>query len=186
MNNNCVTTTMQQFQFDNVATGQTLSISTIEKDGQAWFVASDVCGALDIKNHRQALTRLDDDEKGVIISDTLGGRQQVSTINESGLYSLIFSSNKAAAKVFKKWVTSVVIPSIRKNGGYINGQEALPQEEQAQTLQVIQDEAQRLRARHVEDREARSEALKFMSSGRSRKKRKLPRMAPVEDPRNGI
>lgn len=153
---------MQQFRFDNVATGKTLSISAIEKDGQAWFVANEVCKALDIKNHRQALTRLDDDEKGVITSDTLGGRQQVSTINESGLYSLIFSSNKAAAKVFKKWVTSVVIPSIRQHGGYINGQEALKGEDQAQTLQVIHQEAQRVGLNCAEEKEARSETLRFM------------------------
>lgn len=174
---------MKQFQFDNVATGQTLSISAIEKDGQAWFVAKDICEALGIKNSRDAIASLDDDEKGVAITDTLGGPQQVSTINESGLYSLIFRSNKESAKRFKKWITSVVIPSIRKHGGYINGQEALPQEEQKETLQVIQEEAQRLRARHVEDRDARSEALRLMSSGRRRKKRSRPAKS-AEDPRN--
>jgi prophage antirepressor-like protein len=115
---------------------------------------------------------------------TLGGLQEVAIINESGLYSLIFSSNKAAAKVFKKWITSVVIPSIRQHGGCINGQEGLAQEEQAQTLQVIQDEAQRLRARFVEERDARSDAHRFMSRGR--KRRRAPRPPkPSAAPRNG-
>lgn len=153
---------MQQFRFDNVATGNTLSISAIEKEGQAWFVANEVCNALDIKNSRDALSRLDDDEKGVAISDTLGGKQQVSTINESGLYSLIFSSNKAAAKVFKKWITSVVIPSIRQHGGYINGQEALKAKDHAQTLQAIHQEAQRVGLNCAEEKEARSEAFRLM------------------------
>lgn len=175
---------MQLFKFDNVATGDSFALSALEKDGKAWFVASDVCKALGIQNSRHALSRLDDDEKGVVSSYTLGGIQQVATVNESGLYSLIFSSRKEAAQKFKKWVTSQVIPSIRQHGGYINGQEALPKEEQAQTLQVIQDEAQRLRARFVEERDARSEAHRFLSSGR--KRRKSPRPAkPSVDPRNG-
>lgn len=175
---------MKQFQFDNVATGDSFALSAQERDGQAWFVAGDVCKALGIRNVSDALSRLDDDEKGVGITDTLGGAQQVGLINESGLYSLIFRSHKEGAKRFKKWITSVVIPSIRQHGGYINGQEALPQEEQAQTLQIIQDEAQRLRAKHVEDRDARSEAHRFLSSGR--KRRKTPRPPkPSADPRNG-
>lgn len=177
---------MQQFQFDNVATGSSLALTALEKDGQPWFVAADVCKALDIKNSRDAIAGLDGSAKGVATTDTLGGRQQVSIVNEAGLYALIFRSRKASAKVFQKWVTATVIPSIRQHGGYINGQEALPAEQQAQTLQVIQQEAQRVGMCAVEEREARSEALKFMSSGRRRKKRKLPRMTPVEDPRNGV
>lgn len=98
---------MQQFQFDNVATGSSIGISALEKDGQAWFVANDVCNALGL--HRTATRRLDDDEKGVHKTHTLGGLQEVAIINESGLYSLIFSSNKAAAKVFKKWITAPTV-----------------------------------------------------------------------------
>lgn len=173
---------MQLFKFDNVASGDTFALSALEKDGQAWFAAGDVCKALGL--HRTATRRLDDDEKDVHKTHTLGGTQEISIINESGLYSLIFSSNKEQARVFRKWVTSQVIPSIRQHGGYINGQEALPKEEQAQTLQVIQDEAQRLRARHVEDRDARSDTFRLLSSGR--KRRKSPRPAkPSADPRNG-
>jgi prophage antirepressor-like protein len=77
-----------------------------------------VCRALDIANARDAAKRLDDDEKGVVNTDTLGGKQSMVIINESGLYSLILTSRKPAAKRFKKWVTAEVLPSIRKTGGY--------------------------------------------------------------------
>lgn len=86
--------------------------------GDPWFVASDVCEALTIGNSRDAVGRLDDDEKGVGTIDTLGGKQDVSIINESGLYSLIMTSRKPEAKRFKKWVTSEVLPVIRKTGSY--------------------------------------------------------------------
>jgi prophage antirepressor-like protein len=83
-----------------------------------WWVASDVCTVLEIRNSRDALQRLDEDEKGVGIIDTLGGKQEMTIINESGLYSLVLTSRKPQAKRFKKWVTSEVLPSIRKNGSY--------------------------------------------------------------------
>ncbi|KPC53005.1 BRO-N domain-containing protein [Amantichitinum ursilacus] len=96
----------------------TQSIRTIDKDGEVWFVANDVCAVLDIANPRQAVGRLDDDEKGVISTDTLGGAQDITIINESGLFSLVLSSRKAEAKVFKRWVTHDVLPAIRKTGKY--------------------------------------------------------------------
>lgn len=83
-----------------------------------WWIAADVCKALEISNHRQALTRLDDDEKGVALTDTLGGVQELSTVNESGLYSLILGSRKKSAKRFKRWITHEVLPSIRNTGSY--------------------------------------------------------------------
>lgn len=176
---------MQLFQFDNVATGSSISLSALNKDGQVWFVASDICNALGLKNPRQAVAKLDDDERGVTTMDTLGGRQQVSTINESGLYSLIFSSRKAEAQRFKKWITSVVIPSIRQHGGYINGQEALSAKGQAQTIQVVQQEAQRVGLCLLEEQDARRAALKNI--GRGRKRPKFPRAAKApEDTRNGV
>lgn len=88
-------------------------------DNEPWFVATDVCKALDVKNNRDALTRIDDDEKGVALTDTLGGTQEVTVVNESGLYSLILGSRKPEAKVFKRWVTHDVIPAIRKHGVYM-------------------------------------------------------------------
>lgn len=93
-------------------------VRAISVDGEPWFVAQDVCEALTIGNSRDAVGRLDDDEKGVGTIDTLGGTQELSIINESGLYSLILTSRKAEAKRFKKWVTSEVLPSIRKTGAY--------------------------------------------------------------------
>src|SRR5574338_133801 len=91
------------------------------KDGDPRFVATDVCSALNMGNPRQVIARLDDDEKGVHIVDTLGGPQEVTVINESGLYSLILTSRKPEAKRFKKWITSEVLPAIRKTGHYGRG-----------------------------------------------------------------
>ena len=92
----------------------------VVQDGEdnPWWVAKDVCKVLDIKNSRDAVQNLDDDEKGVDKIYTLGGRQNVITINESGLYTLIFRSNKPEAKVFRRWITNEVLPSIRKTGEY--------------------------------------------------------------------
>ena len=88
--------------------------------GESWFVAKDVCDILGLTNSRKATAGLDDEEKGVTISDTPGGQQSLTIINESGLYSLIMQSRKPEAKSFKKWVTSEVLPSIRKYGYYIS------------------------------------------------------------------
>lgn len=101
-----------KFQFD----GQTINEITI--DGNPWFVARDICEVLELGNTSQALSRLDEDEKDIISNDTPGGKQDISIINESGLYSLVLSSRKKNARAFKKWVTSEVLPQIRKTGGY--------------------------------------------------------------------
>ena len=93
-------------------------IRVIMRCSDPWFVASDACKCLDLANSRDAVSRLDDDEKGVGKVDTLGGSQDMMLISESGLYTLIMRSNKPEAKVFRKWVTSEVLPSIRKTGGY--------------------------------------------------------------------
>ncbi len=87
-------------------------------DGEPWFVAKDVCDALTIGNSRDAISRLDDDEKGVSVVATPSGEQQMNIVNESGLYNLIFQSRKPEAKKFRKWVTGEVLPSIRKTGRY--------------------------------------------------------------------
>ena len=100
-------------------------IRTTVQNGEPWFVAADVCKALDIENNRKATNRLDDDEKGVTSSDTLGGKQKLTIVNEAGLYSLVLGSRKPEAKAFKRWITHEVLPSIRKTGGYITGQEGL-------------------------------------------------------------
>ncbi|MBQ4864583.1 Bro-N domain-containing protein [Pseudoalteromonas sp. MMG013] len=89
-----------------------------DSNNNIWFVANDVCAALQIANSRNVVERLDEDEKGVHSMDTLGGKQEMNCINESGVYSLILTSRKPSAKKFKKWVTSEVLPSIRKTGAY--------------------------------------------------------------------
>lgn len=89
-------------------------------NNEPWFVATDVCRVLDITNNRDAVSRLDDDERmdGVGITDTVGRKNYATLVNESGLYSLIFQSRKPEAKAFRKWVTSEVLPAIRKKGYY--------------------------------------------------------------------
>lgn len=82
------------------------------------FIASDVCKALDLGNTAMAIGRLDDDEKGVSLIDTLGGKQEMTSVTESSLYSLVLGSRKPEAKDFKRWITHEVIPSIRKHGAY--------------------------------------------------------------------
>ena len=94
------------------------TIAVMNRNGQPWFVAADVCRVLELTNTSKACDTLEDDEKGVTNGDTLGGKQQLLIISESGLYSLIFKSRKPEAKAFRKWVTSEVLPSIRKTGGY--------------------------------------------------------------------
>jgi hypothetical protein len=93
------------------------------EDGAIWFVAGDVCRALDIKNSRDALAKLDDDEKGVGSTDTLGGPQGVNIISEGGLYTLVLRSRQATTPGtlphrFRKWVTAEVLPAIRRTGRY--------------------------------------------------------------------
>lgn len=93
--------------------------SFLDDNGEPLFVASDVCAVLDLSNISQALSRLDEDEKReIILNDVTGRKQSTAVINESGLYSLILTSRKPEAKAFKKWVTSEVLPSIRKTGSY--------------------------------------------------------------------
>ena len=105
------------------------TVRTTQINGEPWFIASDVCRALEVKNNRDAISRLDEDEKGVVLTDTLGGMQKLTAVSESGLYSLVLGSRKPEAKQFKRWITHEVIPSIRKHGGYLAGQEQMSEEE---------------------------------------------------------
>ena len=102
--------------FENETFGK---VRTLTIGGEAWFVAADVCKALDLGNPSMTVERLDDDEKGISTIDTLGGKQRMAIINEPGLYSLVLSSRKPEAKAFKRWITHEVIPAIRKYGGYM-------------------------------------------------------------------
>lgn len=110
---------LQNFNFS----GQDVRIITI--NDEPWFVGKDVSDILGYSNSRKALSdHVDGEDKGVTKSDTLGGSQNITIINESGLYSLILKSKKPEAKQFKRWVTSEVIPTIRKHGAYMTDNKA--------------------------------------------------------------
>lgn len=96
----------------------TQQIRTVIEDGQVKFVSVDACNALGITNNRDAIASLEEDEKGVAIADTPGGKQTLVVITESGLYTLIFKSRKPEAQAFRKWVTSEVLPALRTTGTY--------------------------------------------------------------------
>jgi prophage antirepressor-like protein len=93
-------------------------VRVVMKDGEPWFVAKDVCDILGHTNSRMALEMLDDGEKGVSKVYTPGGNQEMNVVSESGIYSLIFRSNRPEAKLFRRWVTHEVLPAIRKTGRY--------------------------------------------------------------------
>lgn len=98
-------------------------VRIVNCDGNPWFIAKDVCEALELSNHSMAIAALDDDEKGVSLTYTPGGNQNMRTVSESGFYKLIARSRKATtagtfAHRFTNWVFREVIPSIRKTGSY--------------------------------------------------------------------
>jgi len=102
--------------FENQEFGK---VRVIMKNNEPWFVAKDVCDCLGISNSRDAISRLDNDEKDVALTDTPGGKQEMQVVNEAGLYTLVLSSRKKEAKQFKRWITHEVLPTIRKTGGYV-------------------------------------------------------------------
>ena len=120
--------------FNNPEFGQ---VRTVVIDDEPWFVAADVCRALDIGNPRKAVTRLDDAEKNTVtLNDGIPGNPEKTVVNEPGLYSLVLGSRKPEAKKFKRWITHEVIPAIRKTGGYHVPQS--PEEQMAQGLLAAQ------------------------------------------------
>lgn len=100
------------FAFDSAA------VRTLEIDGEPWFVATDIAKILGYRDAPNMIRNLDEDEKGTHNVSTLGGEQGVAIINESGLYACILKSRRPEAKAFRKWVTSEVLPAIRKRGAY--------------------------------------------------------------------
>ena len=111
-------TNLQTWSYENS------EIRTVEKDGEPWFVGKDVAAVLGYSNTRDALAKhVDDEDKNtVVIRDGIQGNPNTIVINESGLYSLVLSSKLPNAKKFKRWVTSEVLPSIRKHGAYMTDQ----------------------------------------------------------------
>ncbi len=135
---------LMKFEFDS------MPVRLIERDGDPWFVAADVCKVLEISNPRDAISKLDADEKGVANTDTLGGAQQINVISEPGLYELVMRSRKPEAKKFSRWVRHTVLPAIRKDGGYIAGEEKVATGEMdddalmAKALQVAANKLERI------------------------------------------
>ena len=133
--------------FNNPSFG---SVRAVAIDGEPWFVGKDVAEALGYTNTRDALAKHVDkeDKNSVAFHDGISGNPNQTVINESGVYSLIFGSKLPRAREFKRWVTSEVLPAIRRNGGYIGGQEAMtPEELMASALLVAQ--------RTIQEKEAR-------------------------------
>lgn len=136
--------------FKNPAFGE---VRALNIDGEPWFVAADVCKALEIGNSRQAVARLDEDERNtVILSDGNRGNPNVTVVNEPGLYGLVLGSRKPEAKAFKRWIKHEVLPSIRKTGGYVAGQETMTDAELMASAVLAAN-------RMIEQRDAKISAL---------------------------
>lgn len=131
-------TQLSTFNFENSA------IRIIAINGEPWFIAKDVCDAIGIDNNRKALLALDDDEKGVTLSNTLGGQQEMNIVSESGMYTLILRCREAVKKGslphrFRKWVTAEVLPQIRKTGNYTKPVEQEPTFTHTLTSEELRD-----------------------------------------------
>lgn len=139
------------------------TVRTVERDGEPWFVLKDVCNVLGLGSAHKVADRLDEDERNQIpLTDSLGREQETTIINESGLYNVILRSDKPEAKPFRKWVTSEVLPTIRKTGGY--GQKTLsPIEMFSLQAQINVEQERRLKA--VEEKQNRFDgALAVMAA----------------------
>lgn len=139
--------------FQNEEFGQ---VRTIEINNEPWFVGKDIADALGYGNNRQAIaTNVDEEDKAVHLMDTPSGKQNMTLINESGLYALVLQSKLPAAKKFKHWVTSEVLPSIRKTGSY-----NLPQT-YAEALRALADKAEEAERLAIENQEMKPKAEFF-------------------------
>ena len=134
------------------------SVRTIQIDNEPWFVAKDITDRLEYQNGRKAIAdHVDEEDKGVTKCDTLGGSQNITIINESGLYSLVLSSKLPSAKKFRRWITSEVIPSIRRTGGY-----KLPQT-MSEALRLYADELEK-NAKLIEENEKMKPKAEFFDA----------------------
>lgn len=133
-------------------------------NNEPFFVGKDVAEDLGYTNSRKALSdHVDQEDKGVTICDTLGGKQEMTVINESGVYALIFSSKLPKAKEFKHWVTSEVLPSIRKHGAYMTPETLekalLNPDGMIKVLQALKEEQEKRKALEAQNEEMKPKAL---------------------------
>ena len=132
------------------------NVRAVVKDGEPWFVASDVCESLGLSNPTVSVNRLDADERSKF---NLGRQGEVNTVNEYGLYNLVLGSRKPEAKAFKRWITHEVIPAIRKHGGYLTP-------DKVEEILTNPDSIIRLATQLKEERAKRAEAEKVIEEQR--------------------
>ena len=146
---------IQEFYFNGDA------VRTLLRDNEPYFVGKDVAEILGYSNPRDALSKhVDSDDKGVAKCDTLGGTQQTTIINESGLYSLILSSKLPDAKKFKHWVTSEVLPTIRKHGAYMTDAKAAAiVTDKGSLADLLQQAAEQLKRKDIQIEQMKPKAL---------------------------
>ena len=146
---------MEQMQvFDNEQFGE---VRTVLRNGEPWFVAADVCKALEIGNPTDAMRRLDADECTLVSIEGASNGLPVNAVNEPGLYSLVLGSRKPEAKAFKRWITHDVIPAIRKTGGYIAGEESMTDDELVAKALIITAEKLKQREARIAELHAKIE-----------------------------
>lgn len=151
--------------FNNPQFGEVRAVTI---DNEPWFVGKDVAERLGYNRTADAIkAHVDDDDKGVCEMPTPGGRQQLTIINESGLYSLVLSSKLPTAKAFKRWITSEVIPSIRKNGGYIHGQDKMSDAELLSRALVVAQRQIESRDRQLEEMQPKALFADAVSASKS-------------------
>ena len=135
-------------------------VRTLEINGEPWFVGKDVAETLGYSNPRKAIgDHMDDEDKGVTKCDTLGGSQDLTVINESGLYSLILSSKLPTAKAFKRWVTSEVLPAIRKHGLYATEELIANPDLAIEAFKALKEEREARKALEAENKQMQPLAL---------------------------
>lgn len=147
--------------FDNREFGQIRAL--VDSQGAPAFVAKDVCLALGIGKYRDAVSTIDDDERGSVLVDTPGGRQQMTTVTEPGFYKLVMRSRKPEAKAFQRWVTHEVLPALRRDGGYMVARDETPEQTMARAVLLAQQTIDRQKSRiaglEAENEEMRPKAL---------------------------
>lgn len=143
--------------FDNREFGQIRAL--VDSQGAPAFVAKDVCLALGIGKYRDAVSTIDDDERGSVLVDTPGGKQQMTTVTEPGFYKLVMRSRKPEAKAFQRWVTHEVLPALRRDGCYMVARDETPEQTMARAVLLAQQTIDRQKSR-IAGLEAENEVMR--------------------------